>query len=283
MWRIFHNIRIMAIRTGGMEVPLVPTVLLLIILGGVHSFSIQGTDSSYARYPHWNACINASISFEFKTTQQSGLLMYADDGGRYDFFEIMHMNGRVRTVLNIVDGRDGHINLDVGVSVNDGQWHKVELRRNRMETILMVDGATTNKFAFGSDFHFGAPQNNSHLFLGGLPAELRRNLHALALPSVLFQPRFKGQMRNVLYSNCTCQTTRAQMLEGVGVNLNPPESCDVRNPCREGCLCITTDTDHRCDCSELQCVTGTCCFCYIVHLFMLRREYDKPISTAHNG
>lgn len=248
--------KLTALRTDTTAAAMKPALLLVLLVASAGAMYLQGTDMSYARFPYWNACINASFSIEFKTNQREGLLMYADDGGRYDFFEVMHVNGRVRCVLNIVDGRDGHINIDVGTNVNDGQWHRVEIRRNRMETTLIVDGVSDSKFAFGSDFHFGSPENNSHLFLGGLPAELRQDLHALALPSVLFQPRFKGSIRNVLYGNCTCQTVRARMLDGVGVNLAPPEQCDLHNPCREGCLCISTDTESKCDCSQLQCVAG---------------------------
>jgi neurexin len=242
---------------GGGGSPLgVILFITLALMGPARAFYLQGTDMSYARYPKWNACINASIGFDFRTTQKEGLLLYTDDGGRYDFFEIMHRNGRVTAVLNIVDGRDGHIQIDVGSNVNDGKWHRVKLQRNRMETTLMVDGVTARKFSFGSDFHFGTPENNSHVYLGGMPAELRRDLHALALPSVLFQARFKGSMRNILYSNCTCNTVRARMLDGAGVQTEPREACDVRNPCRDGCMCVSTDTSTDCDCTDLQCVTG---------------------------
>ena len=75
----------------------------------------------------------------------------------------MHTSGRVSVVLNIVDGRDGHVQLDVGSRVNDGQWHRVEIKRNRMETTLLVDADTDSKFAFGSDFNFGDLSRNSEV------------------------------------------------------------------------------------------------------------------------
>ena len=62
--------------------------LLSVFHYDVTAITLDGTDRSYARYPKWNACVNASISFEFKTTQDEGLLMYTDDGGKYDFFEV---------------------------------------------------------------------------------------------------------------------------------------------------------------------------------------------------
>ncbi len=168
----------------------------------------------------------------------------------------MLTSGRIRVQLNIVDGRDGRIQIDVGENLNDGRWHRVEIKRNRMETTLIVDTDTNSKFAFGSDFHFGNLEENSDVFFGGLPSSYETNLHQMALPSVLFRPRFQGSIRNVLYGNCTCQTVRAPYLEGQGVDRYPQEACERRNPCRDGCICISTDNEPACDCSELQCVSG---------------------------
>ena len=93
----------------------------------------QGNRGGYAMYPKWYACINASISFEFKTSEDhKQLLMYADDGGQYDFFEVLlQQGGKLRVTLNIVDGKDGSVRLSFGNTLNDGRWHKVEIRRNR--------------------------------------------------------------------------------------------------------------------------------------------------------
>lgn len=53
---------------------------------------LRGTETSYARYSLWNGCINASISFEMKTTDEATdretILMYTDDGGRFDFLQV---------------------------------------------------------------------------------------------------------------------------------------------------------------------------------------------------
>ncbi len=58
---------------------------------GTEALTFQGgTSKSYARFPKWNACVNASISFEFKTLESDGLLMYTDDKGKYDFFEVYY-------------------------------------------------------------------------------------------------------------------------------------------------------------------------------------------------
>ena len=48
-----------------------------------------GQSRTFARFPKWNACSNdSSISFEFKTRQANGLLMFTDDNNRYDYLQV---------------------------------------------------------------------------------------------------------------------------------------------------------------------------------------------------
>ena len=56
----------------------------------VHLILFEPSENSYALYPIWSVCLNASLSFEFKTTQQNGLLFYVDDqtGKGSDFIQV---------------------------------------------------------------------------------------------------------------------------------------------------------------------------------------------------
>ena len=238
---------------------------LLLPFGRVDSVRLYGR--SHVTYPKWDACINASIYFEFQTNQENGLLLYVDDGGRFDFIQIVLSAGEVKVVLNIVDGRDGNVRLGVNKDVSDGKWHSVELRRNRMQTILTVDGESQVAFSHGSDFHFGAPQNNSYVYIGGLPRWYDLDLSKLALPSVLGQNHFQGTIRNVLYSNCTCETVRAQMISGEGIDNDPPESCESdsdKKVCSDGCVCMSSDAGSKCDCTLEECAIGRCTDCLLL-------------------
>lgn len=51
---------------------------------------IKAGPTSYARFPPWNGCLNASFSFEFKTTQTgNAFLWYVDDMGEgTDYFYV---------------------------------------------------------------------------------------------------------------------------------------------------------------------------------------------------
>ena len=57
----------------------------------VQSVTFKLSDSSYALYPIWNACPNASVSFDFKTNEKEGFLFYVDDqtGDGFDFIQVL--------------------------------------------------------------------------------------------------------------------------------------------------------------------------------------------------
>jgi hypothetical protein len=244
-------------------------ITLLIIapcstLAGVY---LQGTLSSYVRYPRWRSCPNASLSFEFRALNSAGLLLYADDGGRSSFVMISYNSTAVTARLNVAESRDDRsVTVAVNVQVLDGVWHTVELRRDRTETVLTVDRVSSRRHALvllsGSSTggQFGDSPSDSHVFFGGLPAvySLHDRMHVLTLPSVIFEPRFKGYMRNLLYGNCTCLRTRVGApLDGAGfVSLPRDAVCDGRHNCSRGCLCISTDHGYNCDCSGQQCLAG---------------------------
>lgn len=240
------------------------------LLPDAHCLTLPGSETSYARFPPWVGCPRGFFSFDFKTRQSDGLLWYMDDRGAYDFFEVMLRAGKVRLVMNIVDGREGHVELVHDGRYDDDRWHRVEVRRRKMETLLTVDGLPVSGFSFGTDVEFGSG-NSSYVFVGGIPVEFSQRLKELALPSVTFQPRFKGQVRNVFYSSCECETVRVEVIDGVGMTGIDDENCLQRRGgggeggseeggrgfCRQGCLCVSTDVaEPECDCSQLHCSAG---------------------------
>lgn len=185
--------------------------------------------------------------------------MYTDDNGKFDYVDVMLTDGRVRLRMNIVDGKDGTVEMTLGQRVNDRRWHRVKIQRNRMETTLYVDNYHDSRVAFGSDFNFGDVTTNNFVYFGGLPKTYYQgqtsNLEKLSLSSAFFEPRFEGQIRNVIYGNCTCRPERAEMLESDSVSREPREACEVKNDCGK-CLCISDDDGPGCQCMGFDCPTG---------------------------
>lgn len=153
-------------------------------------------DNSYAQFRKWGGGTNGSLEFEFKTDQPNGLLLYTDDGGTYDFFEIKLVEGALRLRYNLGGGAQI---ITVGRNLNDGHWHKVHVQRHEDRTILSVDGVSQMRTSRGKEFNFGRFSTNSDVFVGGMPEWYHTKLALLALPSVVFEPRFSGAIRNLVY------------------------------------------------------------------------------------
>lgn len=71
--------------------------------------------------------------------------------------------------------------------------------RNDEHTTLTVDGVSQSKASRGKEFQFGKFATNSEIFVGGMPHWYNAKLALLALPSVIFEPRFRGSVRNLVY------------------------------------------------------------------------------------
>lgn len=88
------------------------------------AFVLDGSQNSFARFRKWYTGLNGSLEFEFKTEQPNGLVLYTDDGGTYDFFEVKLVEGAVRLRYNLGGGANI---ITVGRELHDGHWHKVQV------------------------------------------------------------------------------------------------------------------------------------------------------------
>ena len=223
-----------------------------------HAIYLQGKENSFAKYPIWDACINASMSFDFKTTKDNdSLLMYLDDQGLVDFAQVELKREGVTLMIKVSSDPDIAKQVIVPGRYSDNLWHTVTITRNRMEVILTVDGRSYREFLEGTDFYLGNVSRNSYLYFGGIPKIFWNDLSKLSNPGIMLANNFHGYIRNVIYRNCSCVPVRAEMIDGYGVQEEEEkEKCKSSNKCEEGCVCISTDTDTGCDCSyREQCAT----------------------------
>ncbi|XP_063235605.1 neurexin 1 isoform X2 [Bacillus rossius redtenbacheri] len=232
------------------------------------AFVLEGSQTSYAQFRKWNAGLNGTLELEFKTEQPNGLLLYTDDGGTYDFFEIKLVEGALRLRYNLGGGAQI---LTVGRDLNDGHWHKVKVQRLRELTTLSVDGAVQTRASRGKEFQFGRLATNSDVFVGGMPAWYNTKLTLLALPSVIFEPRFGGAVRNLVYADDETAAPRRQemvmkdfkcgafhcvntVVRGKtvrGIRGNATDACEDHDPCQHGGICISTDSGPICECRNV--------------------------------
>jgi hypothetical protein len=106
------------------------TLTLLLILSLLFKlnlccgFILDGTQNSFAQFRKWYTGLNGTLELEFKTEQPNGLVLYTDDGGTYDFFELKLVEGALRLRYNLGGGAQI---ITVGRDLHDGHWHKVQV------------------------------------------------------------------------------------------------------------------------------------------------------------
>lgn len=211
-------------------------LLLSTMLGLSAGMEFTGSEGQWARYLRWDASTRSDLTFQFKTSESDGLLMYFDDGGYCDFLLLTVSEGLLQLRYSI-DCAETTITSEK--MVNDSRWHFVTISRHNLRTALALDGQTKEDEV--------RPQRQfmkivSDLFLGGLPGDIRTA--AITLPSVRDLPPFKGIISDLSYGNKlpTLINSEKVRLEMIGL-------C-TENPCENGGTCSLADGEPYCDCSK---------------------------------
>ncbi|XP_078032348.1 neurexin-1a isoform X9 [Epinephelus lanceolatus] len=196
-----------------------------------------GAEGQWARFPVWNACCESEMSFNMKTKSSHGLLVYFDDEGFCDFLELLILNGKLSLRFSIFCAEPATVVSDT--AVNDSQWHAVTIRRNFKNTTLKVDNETKwvevkSKRRDMTVF--------SHLFVGGIPPELRSVALRLTSAAVKDQLPFTGWITDIKVNN-----TESVVIDSEGVL---KDLCGSANMCLNGGVCSLINNEPTCDCSQ---------------------------------
>ncbi|XP_039857178.1 neurexin-1a isoform X28 [Simochromis diagramma] len=224
-----------------------------------------GAEGQWARFPVWNACCESEMSFNMKTRSSHGLLVYFDDEGFCDFLELLILNGKLSLRFSIFCAEPATVVSDT--AVNDSQWHTVTIRRNFKNTTLMVDNEikwveVKSKRRDMTVF--------SHLFVGGIPPELRSVALRLTSAAVKDQLPFTGWITDIKVNN-----TESVMINSEGV-LN--DLCGTANMCLNGGLCSLINNEPTCDCSRTG-FQGKDCSEGLAHLMMGDQGKEEFVAT----
>jgi len=174
---------------SGRTIVLSFSTLSLLVYCCQASLLLSGSPDCFALYPPW-APNNNTLTLEFSTTSPSGLLLYTD-ADNY-FYELKLVDSTLRLRYNIGYGTKI---LTVGSHLNNALWHRIQIIKINYITKLIVDGfvAVTHSDSDLSELYF------EKVYVGGLPNIWNNRLDELALPSVVFEPKFSGGIRNIGY------------------------------------------------------------------------------------
>ncbi|XP_056676693.1 neurexin 3 isoform X6 [Monodelphis domestica] len=246
------------------------SVLLGSLLGLCLGLEFMGLPNQWARYLRWDASTRSDLSFQFKTNVSAGLLLYLDDGGVCDFLCLSLVDGRVQLHFS-VDCAETAVLSDK--QVNDSSWHFLMVSRDRMRTVLVLDGEARPGEVQPQRPHMDVV---SDLFVGGVPADIRPS--ALTLDGVQAMPAFKGFILDLKYGN-----SEPRLLGSQGAQLEVEGPCG-ESPCENGGVCFLLDGHPTCDCSATGyggklCSEDVSQSPGLSHLMMSEQARDENVAT----
>ncbi|XP_064847709.1 neurexin-3b isoform X9 [Oncorhynchus masou masou] len=224
---------------------------------------------SYLSLPKWNTKRVGSISFDFRTSEPNGLILFThgkaqdrrDAAGKknnkVDFFAVELLDGGLYLLL---DMGSGTIKVKATQSkVNDGAWHHVDIQRDGRSGIISVDSRRTPFTASGENEILDL---EGDLYLGGLPD----NRVGLVLPTELWTAMlnygYVGCIRD-LFIDGRSKNIRAISESQNTTGIRPTcskatgKQCDS-NHCKNNGVCKEGWNRFICDCTGTGFWATTC-------------------------
>uniref|UniRef100_A0A672T2G9 Neurexin-3b-like n=1 Tax=Sinocyclocheilus grahami TaxID=75366 RepID=A0A672T2G9_SINGR len=218
------------------------------------------TPESFLSLPKWNTKRVGSISFDFRTSEPNGLILFTQGkpqdkkdarsqrSNKVDFFAVELLDGNLYLLL---DMGSGTIKVKATQSkVNDGAWHHVDIQRDGRSGIISVNSRRTPFTASGENEILDL---EGDLYLGGLPD----NRVGLVLPTELWTAMlnygYVGCIRDLFIDGRSKDIRQiAEAQNGVGIKSScskvTGKQCDS-NPCKNNGVCKEGWNRFICDCT----------------------------------
>ncbi|XP_075391343.1 neurexin-1 isoform X16 [Tenrec ecaudatus] len=218
------------------------------------------TPESFISLPKWNAKKTGSISFDFRTTEPNGLILFSHGKPRHqkdakhpqmikvDFFAIEMLDGHLYLLL---DMGSGTIKIKaLQKKVNDGEWYHVDFQRDGRSGTISVNTLRTPYTAPGESEILDL---DDELYLGGLPENKAGLVFPTEVWTALLNYGYVGCIRDLFIdgqSKDIRQMAELQSTAGVkpSCSREAARPC-LSNPCKNNGMCRDGWNRYVCDCS----------------------------------
>ncbi|XP_028620902.1 neurexin-1 isoform X5 [Grammomys surdaster] len=218
------------------------------------------TPESFISLPKWNAKKTGSISFDFRTTEPNGLILFSHGKPRHqkdakhpqmikvDFFAIEMLDGHLYLLL---DMGSGTIKIKaLQKKVNDGEWYHVDFQRDGRSGTISVNTLRTPYTAPGESEILDLDDD---LYLGGLPENKAGLVFPTEVWTALLNYGYVGCIRDLFIdgqSKDIRQMAEIQSTAGVkpSCSRETAKPC-LSNPCKNNGMCRDGWNRYVCDCS----------------------------------
>ncbi|XP_028975724.1 neurexin 1a isoform X7 [Esox lucius] len=226
------------------------------------------TPESFVALSKWSAKKAGSISFDFRTTEPNGLMLFSHGKQRQqqrkdprtpptvklplllqvDFFAIEMLDGHLYLLLDMGSGTTKTKAIDR--KVNDGEWYHVDFQRDGRSGTISVNSQRTAYTAPGDSEILDLDDT---LYLGGLPEDRQGLIFPTEVWTALLNYGYVGCVRDLFVDGQSKDIRRlAEAQRAVGVkpscSREPPKQC-LSNPCQHSATCREGWNRYVCDCS----------------------------------
>uniref|UniRef100_A0AAQ6IBT0 Neurexin 2 n=1 Tax=Anabas testudineus TaxID=64144 RepID=A0AAQ6IBT0_ANATE len=217
------------------------------------------TPESYISLPKWNTKKTGSISFDFRTTEPSGLLLFSH--GRPQGPKEQKPGRELKTDYFAMELLDGYLYLliDMGSGktklkasnkkVNDGDWCHVDFQREGRKGSISVN---SRSMPFSSPEGSEILDLDSEMYLGGLPESKSDLILPPEVWTALLNYGFVGCVRDLFIDGKSRDVRRlAEIQSALGVSSFCTRELQKRcssAPCGNGGLCKEGWNRYICDC-----------------------------------
>ncbi|XP_069546305.1 neurexin-1a isoform X5 [Brachyistius frenatus] len=219
------------------------------------------TPESFIVLNKWNAKKTGSISFDFRTTEPNGLLLFSHGKPKQqpkdskspqtlkvDFFAIEMLDGHLYLLLDMGSGTTK--TRAVNKKVNDGEWYHVDFQRDGRSGTISINTLRTAYTAPGESEILDLDDN---LYLGGLPENKMGLVFPTEVWTALLNYGYVGCIRDLFIDGQSKDVRRlAEVQKAAGVkpscSKEPPKQC-LSNPCQNNGVCREGWNRYVCDCS----------------------------------
>ncbi|XP_016332302.1 neurexin 3a [Sinocyclocheilus anshuiensis] len=227
------------------------------------------TPESYISLPKWNTKRMGSISFDFRTTEPNGLILFthgkpqerkdarSQKNTKVDFFAVELLDGSMYLLL---DMGSGTIKVKATQNkVNDGAWYHVDIQRDGRSGTISVNSRRTPFTASGENEILDL---EGDMYLGGLPDSRAGLILPTELWTAMLYYGYVGCIRDLFIdgrSKDIRQIAEAQNGAGIKPSCNkmPGKQCDSY-PCKNKGVCKEGWNRFICDCTGTGYWSRTC-------------------------
>ncbi|XP_058637445.1 neurexin 2b isoform X6 [Onychostoma macrolepis] len=218
------------------------------------------TPESYIALPRWDTKKTSSISFDFRTTEPSGLLLFSHGKpqsskeqrpGREmktDYFAMELLDGFLYLLM---DMGSGSIKLKTSnKKVNDGEWCHVDFQREGRRGSISVN---SRSIPFSSNEGSEILDLDSDMYLGGLPESSQGLILPPEVWTALLNYGYVGCIRDLFIDGKSRDVRRLAEIQSVpGVSSFCTRELQKRcssAPCANGGQCKEGWNRYICDCT----------------------------------